>query len=149
MREVIKVEGLREVKHALRKLPDATAKNILRRILKQRGQPIAERARQGVPVDDGQLRDSITVGTRLSKRQKSLHRKVDPDDVEMFVGAGPLPHAHMVEFGSINNEPSLFMTRAWDAERRGVLEGVGQDLWAEIAKAAKRMARKAAKAAAK
>ena len=145
MVEKVHIEGLSELKTALRELPDATAKNVLRRIMKKRGEPIAEHARQLVPVDQGDLRDSISVGTRLSKTQRRQHRKDGPDDVEMFIGPGPHPQAHLQEFGTQHHPAQPFMRPAWDAERMGVLEGLKDDLWTEIEKAAARLARKAAR----
>jgi HK97 gp10 family phage protein len=136
---------LREVHVALRKLPDATAKNIIRRILKRRGERIAKRARDLAPKDQGHLIESIRVGTKLSKRQRRSHKKFGPDDIEVFIGPGPDPAAHLQEFGSSRHGAQPFMRPAWDAEKRNALDGIGDDLWAEIRKAAERAARKAAK----
>ena len=146
MKVKVKVEGLREIKDALRQLPNATAKSILRRIGKKRLEPVAERARSYAPKDQGELRDSIAVGTRLSKRQARKNRNRDKNDVQIFAGAGPLPQAHLQEFGTKDQSPQSFMRPAWDSEKRGVLEGIANDLWAEIKKAADRLARKALKA---
>jgi HK97 gp10 family phage protein len=157
MVERVKIEGLKELQTALQELPKATARNVMRRILKARGKPIAEAARKHVPVDQGDLKDSIAVSTTLSKRQKRMHRKPDKDDVEVYVGPGPHPQAHWLEFGtderthasgkSVGDVPKKpFMRPAWDSQRRGLLVGIKTDLWAEIKKAADRLARKAAKA---
>jgi HK97 gp10 family phage protein len=145
----VHVEGLAEVQTALRQLPDATAKNVLRRVGRKRLAPVAERARELVPVGQGELRDSIAVSTRLTRRQRGKHRKDAPDDVEVFAGAGPHPQAHLQEFGAEHHGPQPFMRPAWDAEKDGVLAGIKQGLWDEIEKAATRLARKAARAAAK
>jgi HK97 gp10 family phage protein len=144
-KEIIRIEGLSELKAALRELPDATAKNVIRRILKKRGEPIADHARRLAPVEHGELRDSIMVGTKLSRRQRSQHRKDGADDVEMFIGAGPHPQAHMQEFGTSKDPRQPFLRPAWDAGRYALFEGIKDDLWAEIEKAAARLARKAAK----
>jgi HK97 gp10 family phage protein len=141
----IKLEGLSELQTVLRQLPDATAKNVLRRVMKECLQPIAEAARRYAPVDEGELRDSITVGTRLSSRQKRMHRKVSPDDVDMFAGAGPIKHAHLVEFGSENNIPHPYMRPAWDQGKDDLLMNFKGLMWLEIDKAANRLAKKAAK----
>lgn len=149
MVEKVAIAGLRETKAALRKLPKATAKNVLRRVLKKRGQVIADAAKVKVPVDHGSLKKSIAVSTKLSKRQKQLHRKAHPDDVEVFVGAGPHPQAHMQEFGTSHNSAQPFLRPAWDAKKRTVLNGIQGDLWAEIKRSAERLARKALRKAAK
>lgn len=142
------VEGLDEVQVALRELPDATSRNILRRVAKKVLQPIADRAAQLAPVDKGRLVRSIMVGDKLSRRQKSQFKKDDPNDVVMFVGAGAVPQAHMQEFGTVDLDPQPFMRPAWDGGKDAMLEEIKRDLWAEIDKAAKRRARKAAKLAA-
>lgn len=141
----MKVEGLKEVQTALRQLPDATAKNVMRRVLRKAGQPVADRARELAPVDEGDLRDSIVVSTKLSKAQRQKRRKSGKNDVEIFVGAGAKPHAHLQEFGTSFHPAKPFLRPAWDQLKRQVLDGIKDDMWAEIRKAAERLARKAAK----
>jgi HK97 gp10 family phage protein len=142
----VHVEGLAALETALRQLPDATAKNVLRRVGRKRLQPVADRARELVPVHQGDLRDSIGVSTKLTRRQRSRHRKDGPDDVEVFAGAGPHPQAHLQEFGTEHHGPQPFMRPAWDTEKDGVLARIKTDLTDEIQKATTRLARRAAKA---
>jgi HK97 gp10 family phage protein len=134
-KQVVKVEGLKEVQTALQDLPRAAAQNVMLRILKKRAQPIADAAKQLVPVDKGELRNSITVSTRLTRRQRGQHQKEGQGDVEVFVGPGSLPQAHLQEFGTFKEPPQPFMRPAWDSARASVLEGLTEDLWAEIEKA--------------
>lgn len=142
------VEGLDELQIALRELPDATARNVLRRVAKKVLAPIADRARQLAPVDVGRLARSIVVSDKLSRRQKSQFQRVDPNDVVMFVGAGALPQSHMMEFGTVDIAPQPFLRPAWDSGKEQVLDEIKGELWTQIEKAAKRQARKAAKLAA-
>ena len=144
----VRVTGLREIEKALSNLPKATGKNVVRRVLKARAQPIAQAARNLAPVDDGDLQKSITVGTKLSKAQRGKHKKRTSGTVEMFIGAGPNPQAHLQEFGTKDMPPQPFMRPAWDGGKEALLEGIKEDLWAEIEKAVGRLAKKAAKAAA-
>lgn len=146
--EPVQIEGLAELQESLRELPDATSRNVLRRVAKELLTPIADRARQLAPINDGKLRASIVVGDKLSRRQKSQFQRVDPSDVVMFVGAGALPQAHMMEFGTVDVTPRPFLRPAWDAGKNAVTEGLKDALWKQIEKAAKRQARKAAKLAA-
>lgn len=149
-----KVEGLKELERSLRELPKATARNTLRRVLIKRAEPIAETMRSLVPDDPAtpenvDLKGSIGVGIKLSKRQAKLHRKETRDDkqfAEVFVGAGPKPHAHLTEFGGPNNSPVGWARSAWDQHRESLLDGLKDDLAAEIDKAAKRVAKRKAKA---
>lgn len=145
MAKTVKVTGLKETKIALRKLPDATAKNVMRRVLRKGGKLIIDAAKSRVPKDDGDLLKSLRVGTRLSSRQKRNFRKRNPHDVMMFVGAGPLPQAHLQEFGTKNHTAQPFLRPAWDANKRKVLDNIRKDMWQEIRKAAERLARKARK----
>jgi HK97 gp10 family phage protein len=152
----VKIEGLKEVKAALRELPDATAKRIMRRVLIDAGQMIAETARQLAPVAGGDLRDSIAVGTTLSKSQRKKHRKGGKDDVEVFVGPAvpdggnsPVPQAILQEFGTSHHPAQPFLRPAWDQHKRAVLDGIKDAMWTKIRKAAERLAKKAAKTAAK
>lgn len=148
MFDAVVIEGLSELQDALRELPDATSRNVLRRVAKEVLTPIADRARQLVPVHDGRLRDSIVVSDKLSRRQKSQFQREDPDDVVMFVGAGALPQAHMMEFGTIDITPRPFLRPAWDGGQEQLTGSLREKLWEQIEKAAERAARKAAKLAA-
>jgi HK97 gp10 family phage protein len=149
-----KIEGLRELEAALGELPQATGKNVLRRVLLKRAQPLVDNMRALAPDDPEthgyDLHTSITASTRLSPRQAGLHRKMFRDDrssAEVFVGAGPVPHAHMQEFGTVNHGPQAFVRPVWDAAQGRLLDGIKDDLWVEIKKSADRLARKTARLA--
>lgn len=143
----VRVLGLSQLEQGLRELPRATGKNVLRRVLRQRGKPIAERARDLAPIDEGHLKDSIGVSTKLSRSQRRKRRKKAA--VEMFVGPGGHPQAITQEFGTFFHPPQPFMRPAWAAEKGRILEDLSGDLWTEIDKAAQRIARKQARLAKK
>lgn len=145
------IEGLRELDAALGNLTKATAKGVLRRVGLKALQPVADAMKAGAPDDPetggNDLRSSISVGTKLSPRQARLNRKVEGKAfVEVFAGAGPLPQAHMTEFGSVHNRPVGWARSAWDSNKNQVLDTVAKDLGAEIDKTAKRVAKRAARA---
>lgn len=163
-RNVVKIEGLRELEKALSELPKATGKSVLRRVLKARAQPF-DSAWRGMAPDDpattgeDNLKTSGGVGTKLSKRQAAQHRKMfrsDRASVEMFAGPGALPQAITEEFGTGPRHqksgkfvgqvhPHPFVRPAWDATKDAMLNGIGKDLGDEIAKAAQRLAKKRAR----
>jgi HK97 gp10 family phage protein len=152
VKTTIRIEGLRELDAALGQLPKATGKNVLRRVLRKRVAPMAEQMKSLAPADEGDLKRGIGVGTRLTRRQASLHRKMFRNDrasVEMFAGAGGHPQAHLREWGSDGHPPHPFARPAWDAHQKPILEGIKDDLWREIDLAAQRLARKAARLAKK
>lgn len=145
----VKTTGFADMEAALAKIEKkATQKAVMRRALKKAAQPMADAAKSKAPRDDGVLQASIGVSTKLSDRQKKLHRKQFRNDkaaVEMFVGAGPLSSAHNQEFGNEHHGPQPFIRPAWDQEAMPTLERLGQEMWSEIEKQAKRAAKKAAK----
>lgn len=147
MAERFKVEGLKELEEALRELPKATGKNVLRRALLKAGEPIASSAAALAPRLRGKLQMSIGTGTKLSRRQKRLHRP--ESTVEVFVGAGALVQAITQEFGTVNHPAKPFMRPAWDGNKTKALDTIRDDLAEEIEKARQRLARKAARIAAK
>lgn len=147
LKTTVHIEGLAEVKTALRELlPDRTARNVMKRVLTQMAQPIAATAESLAPKRTGRLKRRIGVGTKLSRRQRAMHRRVDQNDVEVFVGAGPLPQAHLREYGADHHVAQPFMRPAWDMHKAGVVSGIADAMWREIEKAAARQARKATKA---
>lgn len=156
MKTTVRVEGLRELDRALGELPKSMARNTLTRVARKALQPVADTARALAPDDPEtggyDLRNSITVGTKLSPRQRKLARRAIKSGEgekyfsEVYAGAGPLPQAHLQEFGTAHHAPQPFLRPAWDEHKRGVLETVKRDLGGEIDKSAKRLAARRAKA---
>lgn len=146
MAQKFTIEGLAELDEALKELPKATARNVLQRALKKAIEPVAVAARQYAPRRTGKLAQSISFGTRLSARQRSLHKP--ESDVELFAGASALPHAHLQEFGTRHHAPKPFLRPAWDANKMRALATITDDLADEIEKARQRLARKAERLAA-
>ncbi|MGR3593041.1 MAG: HK97-gp10 family putative phage morphogenesis protein [Limimaricola soesokkakensis] len=170
MSVTVKVEGLRELERNLAGLTKAAGKGALRRALRTAAEPMADIARQLAPDDEStggyDLRESIVVGTKLSRSQARKHRKMFRDNrssVEMFMGAGPLPQAIFVEFGTdphINKgkfagsmHPGTparpFIRPAWDQDKMAMLERLKVELRKEIDKSVQRAIRKQARQAAR
>jgi len=158
------VEGLRELQEALRELPKATARNVLRRALTEAAQPMAAAAEAKAPVAKGSLKRSHTVGTKLSRRQKGVHRQwagtvpvrtprgwrsAPAKAVYVFAGPGPLPQATQQEFGNANHPPQPFMRPAWDAHKEQAARTIKERMAAQLEAARKRIARKAERIARK
>ncbi len=145
MRITVKVEGLREIRDALSELPKATGKNIARRILRERAKPFLDSAKSKVPTDRGTLKRSMIISSKLTKRQRRKHKKPDPRDIEIYIGPGSLPHAHLIEFGWSHSGSQPYLTPAWEANKGSLLKNIGGDFWVEIEKAFARIARKASR----
>lgn len=139
----VKIEGLREVDAALGQLGKATGRNVMRRVAIKRLQPIADEMKANAPVDESDLRDSIIVTTKNPKRNRKR------SEVEAHAGPGRHPQAHLQEFGTAHHAPQPFARPAWDGGKDALLEGITDDFWTEIEKAAARQAKKAARLAAR
>ncbi|MPZ58439.1 MAG: hypothetical protein GEU91_18490 [Rhizobiales bacterium] len=146
--QVFKIEGLRELDQALTELPRAVARSALLRTLKEQGQPIAAAGAALAPRGEtGQLAQSYMVGTKLSRRQKKLNRKESM--VEVYIGPTPHPKSVQTEFGNAHQAPQPHLRPAWDGNVMRVLNGIKSSLAQKIEKARARLARKAARLAAK
>lgn len=162
----IRVEGFRELEAALLALPRSTSRSVVRRGLKAALAPVEAAARAAAPRDRGQLADSIAISTKLTKSQAKEARalfargSLSRNAMIMHVGASGLPHAHLMEFGTGPRyhksgkyvgqvSPQPFMRPAWDANRNKVLEILSDSIRVEIDKTVARIARRAARAAAK
>jgi hypothetical protein len=142
-----KIEGLRELDEALTELPKATARNVLLRTLKAEGQRVADAGEAYAPKLTGGLAQSYAVSTKLSRRQKSLASKESM--VEVYIGPSPHPKSVQTEFGNAHQSAHPHLRPAWDGNWRAVLEGIKDTLTEQIEKARARLARKAARDAAK
>jgi HK97 gp10 family phage protein len=141
------VEGLSELEEALLELPKATARNVLIRTLKDAGQVIADAESSYAPRLTGKLALSPSVGTKLTKRQKSKFPK--ESDVEVYIGPTSHPKSIQTEFGNVHQAAHPHLRPAWDGNHRKVLDDIRDTLEKEIEKARERLARKAARLAAK
>lgn len=136
----VHIEGLREVEKAMEELSTAVSRRVARKALTAGGEVIAREARALVPVDIGYMRESIDVSTRLTRRQRAMHRKAAP--VEMFVGPND-PGAVAEEFGWKDGRPQPYMRPAWDRTRQQALNTIADVLTVEVDKAVARARKKA------
>lgn len=144
----VKLKGFKELDNALAELSKAAGKGVLRRSLKKAAEPMADLASSLAPRGPtGNLATSVKYGTKLTKRQAGLHRKMFRDDkasVEGFVGAND-PAAVPQEFGTVDHGPQPFMRPAWDQDALPLLDRLGKELAVEVEKSVKRARAKAAR----
>ncbi len=163
----MRVEGLSEMSANLRELSKATARNVLRRILMQAGEPMAETMRRLAPDDPAtgapDLRSSIAVSPRLKNsvgksefaavmrmggtvaQARSAMRDArraaagEGSFAEVYVGPGKGgSHGVLQEFGTINHAPQPFARPAWDQHKDEALDIIKRELGGAIDKAVKR-----------
>jgi HK97 gp10 family phage protein len=136
-----RVSGLEGLEAALRELKTATAKRTVRKVLGDALEPVADTARLLAPFDDGDLRESIVVGTKLTGAAREEARWESPSRVSVYVGTANR-NAVPLEFGSSRTLAQPFMRPAWDMNRARVLAHILENMRAEVAKAAARALRK-------
>lgn len=142
-RSTVKIAGLRETEKAMEEISRAAGKAAARNALMQGGEVFAREWRNVAPRDEGHLIESIDVGTKLTRRQQSQHRKESP--VEVFVGAND-PAAVTQEFGTVDHPPQPSARPAWDATKDAVLKRITDVLMVDVQKRVARARAKAAKA---
>lgn len=134
------IAGAKELDKAFKQLPRATAKSVLRRALKKAAKPTAVAAESLAPLGPtGNLRASIEVSPRLKKSQRRGGR---PEGVELYIGS-TAPHAHLLEFGTVNMPAHPFLRPAWDSTKQRVLDAIESEIWESLSKAARTLAKKA------
>ena len=154
-RTKVKVEGLRELDDAIGQLKKATARALLRRVLKQAVVPFVNMAQSMAPVLTGGLKLSIGASTKLSRSQKrGLAKAVRQGTrarsfAELHAGPAASQQGHLQEFGTEHHPAQPYMRPAWDATRQTILNSIKALTGAEIKRTADRAARKAARLAAR
>ncbi|WP_147112103.1 HK97-gp10 family putative phage morphogenesis protein [Tateyamaria sp. syn59] len=145
MKISFKVDGFKDIERVLMNLPKATAKASVRRVLKKGAQPIADAGQANAPEDEGDLKESYGVGTRLTKRQRKISKK--ESEVEVYVGPGEKAAAQAVqtEFGNVHQAPQPHLRPAWDAQKLNALTIIRKELWADVQKTVERYRKRQAK----
>lgn len=151
-RQEFKIEGLRETEQALVELAEEfsprNARNVVRGALKDGGQIIAKAGEANAPRGaTGQLAESYTVTSKLSRRQRKLHRKESA--METFVGPTPHPKSVQTEFGNAHQAAHPHLRPAWDANQRRVLDLIVDRIQVRIEETRRRLLQRAARTLAK
>jgi HK97 gp10 family phage protein len=168
----IKIEGLRELQAALKELPKATQTNVLKRALIAAAEPLVEAAKSFAPIREGRLQDHIVASARAInitgkaefaaamaaglgkgmavKALRAARRGGPGSKYEIYIGpTRDIFYSHFQEFGTVNHAAHPYMRPAWDGHKEEAIMTIRQHIEAEIARAAKRMAAKAARQIAK
>lgn len=172
MKASVRLEGGRDLEAALAKLGTLyRRKKAARDALREVAEPIRDAGEANAPVRAagkdkryrtrsgesrvrrrGALKMHVNMGTRLSKRQAMLARKLGKDQVEVYVGTRDRI-GRLVEMGTRHSAANPFLRKAWRAKGGTVaLETLRIVLWKQIerqtmlaARAAKRKASKMGK----
>ncbi len=135
------LRGVKELDHALAQLPKAVGRSVLRQALTRAAAPVVAEAEQNAPVGaTGTLQASITAKTTLTRSQKA--QRVKAGAVEVFVGSVD-PKSHLLEFGTSKMTAQPFLRPAWDANKHLVARILAREIWAALARSARRLAKQA------
>lgn len=157
MKTTVRVEGLSELDKALGALAEeygkASGKAVLRRVATKALEQMAETARGLAPDDpatqSNDLKASITVGTKLNKRQARLARRdQNKSTVTVYMGTAD-PAGIQNEFGNVHQSPQPFLRPAFDAHKMEAIQIVATELGPEIERTAARIAKRRASKAQK
>lgn len=139
MKVDFKVEGLRDIEEMLFELKSSTAKGQIRTSMKKSLEPMKLDMVRKAPVNQGTLRDSITITSRVRPREAKR------SDVEMFLGPGPLRQAAPQEFGSFKHRGKPFIRPAFDNNSNLTIKLFKEIIGERVNKALQRHRRKAAR----
>lgn len=157
-RTTVKLTGFKELNKALNDLPKAAHSGALRRAGTKAMQPMADLAARLAPNDPktvapDDLSTSITLSSRAKAGRGGLEgiEKETRANIHMGPGSGlpRYPRALVMEFGSFKDKPQPYMRPAFDQDGSAVIDRLKPLLKAEIDKVVARMARSAARAAAR
>lgn len=144
----LKVDGLRELDRALSELPKATQGNVLKRTLLRGAEPVEAAAKSKVKKFTGALERDIETSTKLTRRQAAAARRAGKSQAEVHIGVVD-PAGVQTEFGNARQAADPWFRPAWDESQGEALNEIAGGLGEEIEKARGRLARKAARLAAK
>jgi hypothetical protein len=104
------------------------------------------RVKAGAPYKFGDLRENLSAGTKLTRRQASMARQFgDPrSSAEIHFGTAD-PAGMMNEFGLGNNPVNPFFRREWEGSKSGILASIGRTLGDQITAAGVRAAKRRAR----
>lgn len=153
MKLSVDLKGFRGLEQALVEIEQmsgrvTSGKSAVRRGMMKAMKLVEDRARSMAPVDDGDLRDSITTKNAKAKRQRGSVKFERNTGVELLTGPTGRPeggNAAWQEFGTVNQAAQPFMRPAADAQGPKVIAEVIGLISDEVTKTAARARKKAAK----
>ena len=147
------LHGVKETMAALEQLPTLSMKKtVVRNALKKAAIPIRDAAKikaGSIKYDADNIVKSIHVDTKLTRK-----RRRDRSRVTVYVGPSH-PLAHLFEFGTAQRftkkknayrgyiTATPFLRQAWDEKKMVALDVLKKELWEQIKKSARRLAKRA------
>lgn len=142
----VKLEGFKELDVALGELPKATARNVLRRVLRKAAEPVLAAMEAKAPRGEtGRTAESLAISNSLNAANRRDQKREGKAFAEVYVGSRRGSAAQFAEYGTVKQPPQPYLRPGWEATQDEALKTISEELGSEIDKAAKRLARKRAK----
>lgn len=124
---IIELHGTAELFQKLKSIEDVKLSvKILSAAAKTAFKPVLDAARGMVPVDTGDLHDSIKITVRKRKNSISVGLKIGKGKDEF--GVPPARRWHFIELGTADSAPHPFLRPALDHNAQAVLAGLKSEL---------------------
>lgn len=157
MASKVRIEGARELEGVLKKLGPRVAKKVVLGALRSGGNIIRREAKRLVPVESGELRDSIIVASERQRKRTTGNVVIGPRkgvNYGHLVEFGTAPHTITVkdakslgesgQFGTVVHHPGAvahpFLRPAFDAKGDEALNKVGEMLGRGVEREALKLA---------
>lgn len=150
----IKITGGRELAEALKQMPRQLQQNVMRQALRAGAKVIQTKARELVPVDTGDLKNSLKIGTSSRRREvrSTVATKGKGAYIARFIEFGTAPHlikgrnggtlkftardGNTVETLSVNHpgiKAKPFLRPSLDSESNKAIVAVGEKIRERLA----------------
>ncbi|MDO1560419.1 HK97 gp10 family phage protein [Brevundimonas sp. 2R-24] len=124
-----RIEGVERLKRRFENMPKAVQRET-RQAVEGEANRVADRMRAVVPVEDGDLKESITVTTEGRKTPSYSHPSgshiVPEGAAEITAGNGKVRYAHMVEYGTKKMQAEPFFWPTVRVERPKVRRNINK-----------------------
>nr|WP_317894435.1 HK97 gp10 family phage protein [uncultured Sphingomonas sp.] len=120
----VRLEGTAEIARKLKAMGAALRRETLVPIISEELEPMADQMRVLAARGEGEMAESVTVGTELSPAQAASNEPIA--EIEVYAGPGPLPQAIQEEFGNYRQSPRPFIRPSFDANVNGAMRNVGE-----------------------
>ncbi|HEY1089093.1 MAG TPA: HK97-gp10 family putative phage morphogenesis protein [Archangium sp.] len=155
------LKGLEGLQAQLESVGEEMRTKLLRGAMRKAFAPVLEEAKARVPVDRGELREGLVMGTAKGRSDTEIAAGVmvvpnstSHKQARMAAAAFgeaqsdrlPAPrYWHFIEFGTSRQAPQPFLRPALEANQQKVIDGLSTELRKKVRNALKRQARKASK----
>lgn len=144
-----KTEGFKDLEKSLGELKHTAARGVARKVLRKAAIPFKEAWADAMPEGEGDLRENLSIGGRLTRRQARAARNgAKKTEVLVHIGVSD-PAGQQTEFGNSRQSAQPHGRPTWEAWKMRVFETISNMLGQEVRRTVERARKRAERAAAK